>query len=104
MRMRMRKKALAFVIVGLSVLAGFVQIVLMLWNWLMTAIFGLRTVTYWQALGLMILSWILTGGPTRMGPRRRYTSEMTPEERAKFREGLLSRVGNRMSSQEAPEA
>jgi uncharacterized membrane protein (DUF485 family) len=93
MKVRFAKKAMAFAIVGLAVLAGFVQIVLMLWNWLMPAIFGLATITFLQALGLMVLSWILFGGFSRMGPRKRFTSEMTPEERAKFREGLLSRCG-----------
>jgi hypothetical protein len=33
-----------------------------LWNWLMPLIFGLPTLTYWQAVGLFILSKILLGG------------------------------------------
>ena len=44
------------------VFAGFGNAVLYLWNWLMPAIFGLRAITYWQAVGLMGLSWILFGG------------------------------------------
>lgn len=27
-----------------------------LWNWLMPDLFGLQTIGYWQALGLMVLS------------------------------------------------
>lgn len=30
-----------------------------LWNWLMPEIFGLITIGYWQALGLMCLSSLL---------------------------------------------
>jgi hypothetical protein len=30
-----------------------------LWNWLMPAIFGLTKITFWQALGINILSEIL---------------------------------------------
>ena len=30
-----------------------------LWNWLMPVIFGLKTITFWQALGLNILCGIL---------------------------------------------
>jgi hypothetical protein len=30
-----------------------------LWNWLMPAIFGLTKITFWQALGIDILSEIL---------------------------------------------
>jgi hypothetical protein len=34
-------------------------IVMCLWNWLMPALFGLPTVGFWQAWGLVILSHIL---------------------------------------------
>jgi hypothetical protein len=30
-----------------------------LWNWLMPEIFGLKVITFWQALGLNMLSGIL---------------------------------------------
>ena len=43
--------------VGLLFLLGWV--VMLLWNWLMPDIFGLGTVSYWQAWGLLILSTIL---------------------------------------------
>ena len=33
-----------------------------LWNWLMPAIFGLKAITFVQALGLVVLSKILLGG------------------------------------------
>lgn len=33
-----------------------------LWNWLMPAIFGLQPVTFWQALGLNILAWLVFHG------------------------------------------
>lgn len=33
-----------------------------LWNWLMPLIFGLPVITFWQALGLCLLSKILFGG------------------------------------------
>lgn len=47
-------------IVGLAILFGF--IIMWLWNWLMPMIFGLPTLTYWQAVGLFILLKILIGG------------------------------------------
>jgi hypothetical protein len=47
-------------IVGLAILFGFV--IMWLWNWLMPALFGLTTITYWQAVGLFILFKILLGG------------------------------------------
>ena len=33
--------------------------VMLLWNWLMPEIFGLTTITFWQALGIMLLSGFL---------------------------------------------
>jgi hypothetical protein len=30
-----------------------------LWNWLMPEIFGLKTITFWQAIGLQILAYII---------------------------------------------
>jgi hypothetical protein len=47
-------------IIGLAILLGFV--IMWLWNWLMPDLFGLSTITYWQAVGLFILAKILIGG------------------------------------------
>ena len=52
-------KVVAIVVV-MCVVAGFV--VMHLWNWLMPSIFGLRTITFVQAVGLLVLSKILLGG------------------------------------------
>jgi Ca2+/H+ antiporter, TMEM165/GDT1 family len=80
--------------------AGFV--VMRLWNWLLPNIFGFHLITFWQAIGILILSKILFGG-FRGGPgRNRYWrrrmlerwEQMTPEEREKFREGMRGRCGS----------
>ena len=97
---------IAFVVLALIVVGGMGWAVLHLWNWLMPEVFGLRAVSFWQAVGLMALSWILFGGPGWMGPRspRRYAysrgdwqrwQQMTPEQRAAFREGLRGQWGDR---------
>jgi hypothetical protein len=84
---------MAIVAIGL-----FGLIVMSLWNWLMPAIFSLHTITYWQALGLLILAKIFFGG-FRGGPggMRRHMREnwehLTPEERAKFRDAIRKRCG-----------
>jgi hypothetical protein len=84
---------------------GFGQAVHYLWNWLMPKLFGLPVVTFWQAVGLLALSWLLFGGwrgargysPRSRGFLRRRMMErwakMTPEERARFREGWRTRCG-----------
>jgi hypothetical protein len=38
------------------------EVVMLLWNWLAPALFGLRQITFWQALGLLALCRILFGG------------------------------------------
>ncbi len=46
--------------VGVAVLLGFV--IMWLWNRLMVDIFALRAISYWEAVGLFILSKIFFGG------------------------------------------
>jgi hypothetical protein len=77
------------------------EIVLHLWNWLLPPLFGWREITFWQALGLLVLCRILFGGSGwRGGPgsriRRRMEErceEMSPEERERFRERMRERWG-----------
>ena len=75
-----------------------------LWNWLVPAIFGLKTITFLQALGLVVLSKILLGGFHKHGHGggggrgwKRHMEErwgrMTPEERERFRAGMKGRRG-----------
>jgi len=42
-----------------GLLVGF--LVMYLWNWLMPMLFGLKTITFWQAFGLVVLAKILFG-------------------------------------------
>jgi hypothetical protein len=83
-------------IVGVFV-AAFIggEVVMHLWNWLLPPLFGWRTLTFWQALGLLALCRILFGGlghGGRRGPRgpgfRRRCRNMTPEERERFRKAM----------------
>ena len=100
-RKRRIVKLIVFVLPAfLIIFAGLIWAVFALWNWLMPPIFGLGTITYWQALGLMVLSWILfrgfrgpgAGGSWRYDMRRRW-QKMTPAEREEFIQGLRSRYG-----------
>ncbi|MBI9104715.1 MAG: hypothetical protein JEY99_20030 [Spirochaetales bacterium] len=50
---------LGIAILGVGAGALCILVVMKLWNWLMPEIFGLTTLTYWKAGGLMLLSWIL---------------------------------------------
>lgn len=74
------------------------EVVMHLWNWLLPPLFGWRTLTFWQALGLLALCRILFGGLGHGGPggprgprgRRfgRGCRNMSPEEQEKFRRAM----------------
>ena len=68
------------------------EIVMRLWNWLLPALFGWREVTFWQALGLLVLCRILFGGLGCRGFGHN-NSRMTPEQRERFRQGMRKRFG-----------
>ena len=83
-------------------LAGFV--VMSLWNALIPVIFHLGVITFWQAIGIFILSKILFGfgkGGHRGGgaPWMKHRmaerfKNMTPEEKEKFKEKWEQRCGH----------
>ena len=89
---------------------GFV--VMSLWNGLTPALFGWKLISYWQAVGLIILSRILFGGfrgaVGRGGHWRHRMMErceqMTPEERERFRQALESRWGRVTPPESKPSA
>jgi predicted membrane chloride channel (bestrophin family) len=101
MKARWVKKGVKVGVTGVVAVAVFGFVVMSLWNWLAPAVFGLRSITFWQALGILILSKILFGGfRGRAGYgghwRRRMKDrwqQMTPEEREQFRQGMFSRRG-----------
>ncbi|TFG85262.1 MAG: hypothetical protein E4H20_00740 [Spirochaetales bacterium] len=53
---------IGFALLGIGLLALFGWIVMLLWNWLMPDIFGLKRLDYWQAWGLLALCTILFKG------------------------------------------
>ena len=72
-------------------------------NHLMPAIFGLPAVTFMQALGLLLLSWIFFGswrGAAGLGGRhRRHWRAMSGEQHAQFHERMRARwMGDRPES------
>lgn len=77
------------------------EAVRLLWNWLLPPLFGWSEITFWQALGLLVLSRILFGGFGHHGSyrsrfRRRMEDRwnaMSPEERERFRQGMRGRCG-----------
>jgi hypothetical protein len=92
-RFRARKIA-GFVVLGILGIFIFGSVVMLLWNALIPEIFHLGQITFWQALGLLVLAKILfsgfRGGPKAYGSRwkrdalREGWANMTPEQQEKF--------------------
>jgi hypothetical protein len=53
---------IGFAVLGAGLLALFGWVVMLLWNWLLPDIFGLKRIGYWQAWGLLALCTILFKG------------------------------------------
>ena len=112
----MRKKLIFIVPLALSAMVLVVfaagQVVRLLWNSLTPPIFGWHEITFWQALGVLVLCRILFGGLGRHGGPRgrrmdmrgrladrmadRVASKwqyMSPEERERFRQRFREHFG-----------
>ena len=78
-------------------------LVMLFWNWIGPSLFGLHAVTFWQAVGLLVLCRLLFGrsgfgrGWRNRGAWRRRRpmlwSRMSPEEREEMRRWLWERAG-----------
>jgi hypothetical protein len=107
MRRRFNARKLLFIIpIGLAGLAVFTGIVMLLWNNILVQVVHVSVISFWQALGILVLSKILFGGFRGGGGghwgRHRWRKEMmdrwdkmTPEEREKFKEEWKNRCGHR---------
>lgn len=69
-------------------------IVMLLWNCLLPEILGVKSITYWQSMGILVLSKILFGGfhfgrgmqNFKERKMREKMEGLSPEEREKFKE------------------
>jgi len=78
---------------------------MLLWNWLMPALFGMAHISFWQAIGILVLSKLLFGGFGLRGGghwRHQYAKQhwqarwekMTPEEREKCKTKMKHHWGS----------
>jgi hypothetical protein len=99
------KRIFMFVIFFIAAVLLFGTIVMGLWNAILPAVIGVKTITFIQALGILLLSKILFGGFGRRGgwhggrhnawrnKLQEKMANMTPEEREKFKAEWKSRCG-----------
>ena len=98
--MRRTVRFVGFAVAGIAAFFAVGWLVELLWNAVVAPTTGWHDLTYWKAIGILVLSKILFGGFGGRGGhyRRRRMRErwesMTPEEREKFREGMRWRCGH----------
>jgi hypothetical protein len=101
MKTMFKKRWYFFVPLILAALVGFGFVTMYLWNWLMPVIFHLPEITFWQTVGLLVLSRIFFGGfgGHKHGHGHGHHhhcnknlhekwENMTPEEREKFQQHI----------------
>ena len=74
----------------LAAIAVFSVVVMLLWNMLMTQIFALPFLNYWQAVGLLILARLLFGGFGHGGLRGAGGNDRLFHHGNKFREKWMN--------------
>ncbi|MBK9190473.1 MAG: hypothetical protein IPM77_02660 [Crocinitomicaceae bacterium] len=107
----MKGKFLLWTLLFVLLAGALTATVMYLWNWLMPEIFGLTTITFWQALGILVLSKILFGahwskhkhschGGHHYGWKEKFKSkwnEMSDEDKKKWEQkfcGMKSKTEN----------
>lgn len=110
------KKGLMMVTIFIAALLLFTFVVMGLWNTILPEVLGVKSITFTQALGLLVLSKILFGGfrgGWHSGRSHEWKQKMkdkwdvmTPEQRDNFKAEWKNRCGGRwgMKSQsDAPD-
>lgn len=69
------KKIVGLTILAIAGIALLTWVVMLLWNGVLAEVVPVSTVTYWQALGLLVLSKILFGGFRGKGGEYKKTLE-----------------------------
>lgn len=93
-----------FIILGVGAVALFGWIVMLLWNAVLVPATGAAVISFWQALGLLVLSRILVGGfgggnKSRGNRMRERWTQMTPDEKQQFKDYCRNRWGKEKSDE-----
>jgi len=95
-------RILVFILIAVIAILFFGEVVMLLWNNVLAVATNVHTITFVQALGILVLSKILFGGfRGGWGSRPYYWkrrmqqkwNNMTPDEREKFKQEWQKRCG-----------
>ena len=104
------KKGVLFVPIFIGGVFLFTWIIQLLWNNILPEVTGVKTISFFQAMGIFVLSKILFGFNSGWGGKHKWRQgieeklqHMTPEEKEKFKAEWKNRCGGRWGRQETPE-
>lgn len=94
-------KVLMIILIAIAAASLFSFVVMVLWNAILPGVIHVSTITFPQALGILVLSKILFGGfrgrrGWQGGPRpfmQRKFANMTPEERERIKQEWRNKCG-----------
>jgi hypothetical protein len=90
------KRRFLFIPLAIAAFLALISFIVMtLWNNLLPEILNVSTITFWQAMGIFVLSKILFGfgkGGQMGPPWKKRCGNMNPEEREKFRAEMKERM------------
>lgn len=108
-------KVLCIILIGSAFLTVFGFITMYLWNWLVPELFAGPVITFWQALGLLLLSKLLFGFPKKhheggwAAKKRKWREHMkdkmehlSPEEKEKMKDHFNRCMSGRWGRSKAP--
>jgi hypothetical protein len=108
------KKGVLFVPIFIGGLFLFTGVIMLLWNGILPGVItGVKAISYFQAMGILVLSKILFGGFGRrhgggwrsrgkwMEMKEKF-SGMTPEEREKFKAEWKNKCAGRWAMRQTP--
>lgn len=89
-------KVMMMIALGIVAVAAFTWVTMYLWNWLVPVLFNGPVISFWQTLGLLVLSKILFsgfGGKSHGGHRwkgywRERWQNMSAEDRERFKQKM----------------
>jgi hypothetical protein len=107
MKARTGFKYAGFGVLGVAAVFGFTFVVMWLWNWLVPEVFNGPILSYWQTLGLLVLSKILfsgMGGGGGKGEKSRHARKHRCEDdfpKSRWRKKYEARMNGKVEEKES---
>lgn len=94
-------KIIGFALIGAALVFVLGFVVMYLWNAILPGVLGVKTISFWQAMGIFVLAKILFGGFKGGGHRKHEWrrkmhdkwEQMSPEERQQWKQNMRNWCG-----------